>query len=141
MRQIDVAERECARNERIIGRVELALDPVGPDPVQVVLNCLGVYETAGVKQHASPKQLKGLGKFRRFRKPTDFRDKINRIEKSVGARCASDQEPDGPRVKQHAGVITSIVRRGSKKCRYTSTRRPAIPNAHSRFGSPRTALE
>jgi hypothetical protein len=38
MGEVDMGDREGARNEGLVAGIELALDPVGPYPIQVVLD-------------------------------------------------------------------------------------------------------
>ena len=97
MRQVDVAEGKRPRDERFVGGIELALDPVRPDPVEIVLDRLRVHETAGMKQHAGSQELERLGEFRGFSEAPNFRHQLERVEKTVGSRRPSDQESHRPR--------------------------------------------
>jgi hypothetical protein len=65
--QVDVAEGKGSWNERGVVGIELPLDPIGPYPVEVVLNGLGVDETTGMKNDPRTQELyrllnlRGLG--------------------------------------------------------------------------------
>jgi hypothetical protein len=52
-----------------------------------------------MEEHSCAQQFERLGKLRRLRKPTDFRDEVDRVEKAVGPRRARDQKSSDPRVE------------------------------------------
>ena len=52
MGQIDMGEGEGAGDKGGIAGVKLAFDPVGPNPVQVVLDDSTIDQAAGMKYHA-----------------------------------------------------------------------------------------
>jgi hypothetical protein len=114
VREIHVGEGECPRHERWVGRVELAHDPVGPDPIQVVLDCPGVHQAAGVEDDAGAQQLGRLGDLGRLRETAHARRQHQRVDHAIGARRPANDP--APRQPAH------------------SHRHPSIPLAAGRFG-------
>jgi hypothetical protein len=103
--QVDVAEREGARDERRVVWIELALDPVGPDPVEVVLDRLGVHEAAGVEDDAGAQQFQRLGDFGRLRKAAHPGQEGCGIEHAVAAgRVLHEEFPREPAEHHGMGV-------------------------------------
>ena len=66
--QIDMAEGKCPGDKRAIIRVKLPFHPIGPDPVEIVLDGFGVDQPSGVEGYSGSNQLnrflnfRGLGK-------------------------------------------------------------------------------
>ena len=78
-----MSDRKCAGNEGRIHRVKLALYPVGPDPVQVVLDNTAVDQPPSVEHHAGSKQLDGLTDFRWLGKTVQLTEQRDRIQKTM----------------------------------------------------------
>ncbi|MDZ7643293.1 MAG: hypothetical protein U5K76_03055 [Woeseiaceae bacterium] len=93
VRQVDVAEGKRARYEARIGRIELALDPVGPDPVQVGLDRPRVQQAARMKTDARAQQLDRFGDIGRLREPPHAREEAHGIDESVAMGCTLQQQP------------------------------------------------
>jgi hypothetical protein len=68
MGQIYMAERKRARQKRIVSGIELPRHPIGPDPVQVVLDDLGVNQPSRVKHHSRTDEFDGFLNFGRLGK-------------------------------------------------------------------------
>ncbi len=90
--EVDVRDRERARYERRVARIELALDPPGPDPVQVVLHDAAVDEAAGVEHHACAQQLDRLADLGGLGEAAQPREQRDRVEEALLARDAADHE-------------------------------------------------
>src|SRR4051812_45771926 len=111
MGEVDVAERKRAGDEGFVAGVELALDPVRPDPVEVVLDGLGVYEAARMEKHAGAKKLDGFGDLGGLGEAAHPRKQADRVEKTVCTRGAGDKGANRPGVEQHTrGSFPAIVR-------------------------------
>ena len=101
MGQIDVADGKPPGHKRHISRVELFLHPVGPDPVQIVLNGPGVDQSARMKNDAGPQQLERLLYFGRLGKAAQAGHQVDGIDHAVGARRPLYQKFPGYPVSQH----------------------------------------
>jgi hypothetical protein len=85
-RQIDVTQRKRARNKRNILGIKLALDPVRPDPIEIVLDRAGVDDPAGMKQNARAHKLDRLLHFGRLREIANPGKPQRRVGKPIGPR-------------------------------------------------------
>jgi hypothetical protein len=66
--EVDMGNRKGARDKGYVVRIELAFNPVGPDPVQVMLNDPTIDQATGVKYHAGPQQFDRFAHFGRLGK-------------------------------------------------------------------------
>ena len=64
MAEIDVRDREGARDEGGVARIELTLDPKRPRPIKIVLDDPAVDQATSVEDDASPQKLDRLGDLR-----------------------------------------------------------------------------
>ncbi len=79
-----------ARNEGVVIGIELAFDPVGPHPVQVVLDHPAVDEAAGMEHHSGAQQLHRLAHLGGLGEAVQTRQHGHRVEETVGARQAAN---------------------------------------------------
>ena len=84
MGEIHMTERERPWDKRDVVGVELPLDPVGPDPVKVVLNRLRVDDAASVEQNPRAQQLNRFRHLRRLGETPNPRQPEGRIGNAVG---------------------------------------------------------
>ena len=109
MREIDVGNREGARNEGVVPGIELALDPIGPHPVEVVLDDAAVDESARMEDHPGPQQLDGLAHLGGLGEAVQARQQRDRIDKPMGPRHAAHQETPGqPLHPRHCSPPCSV---------------------------------
>ena len=101
MGQIDVAERECPGNERNILGIELPLDPVGPDPIEIVLDGFRVDDPAGMKEDARPQQLNRFGHFRGLREAANPRQPSRGIAQPIRPSGPLDDEFPGQELEHY----------------------------------------
>src|SRR5436190_22942124 len=111
MGQVNVAEGKCAWNKRAIGRIELPLDPIRPNPIEIVLNRLGIDQPPRVEEDPGPKKLdrfRHLGGFRELPEPAK---KLHRIEESICPRHARGKEsPRQPAQYSHfEGLLSNYL--------------------------------
>jgi hypothetical protein len=92
MGQIDVAEGEGPGDERRVFGIELPFDPIGPHPVQIVLDRLGVEEASGMKLDSFSYQFNGLGNLGGLGKSAHLGHEGQRIQYPMGAGCTPKQE-------------------------------------------------
>ena len=71
MSQVDMTERKRPRHKGGISGIELALHPVRPHPIEIVLDGLRIHQAPRMKDNASTKQLHWLSDFRRLREAPD----------------------------------------------------------------------
>src|SRR6056297_288656 len=103
-----MAERKGPRNKGVVRRIELPLDPVGPDPVQIVLNGLCIDKPPGMKKDTGPQQLNGLLDLGGLGKTAQPRQKGDRIEHPVGPGCPlGDKPPRNPSHKNSNRITIS----------------------------------
>ena len=95
MGQIDMAEGKGPGNERAIPGIELLFNPEGPDPVQIVLNGLGVDQPAGVKEDARPQELDRFLDLGGLREASEPGQQIEGIDNPIAAGCPFNQELPG----------------------------------------------
>ena len=81
-----MAERKSAGDKGIIGGVKLPFDPVGPDPIEIILDRFRIHQTTGMKQHAGSQQLNGLAHLGGLRKIPHLRQQGDRIQKPISPR-------------------------------------------------------
>ena len=73
-------------------RIELAIDPIGPDPVEVVLDGPGVHQPPGMEHDTCAQQLQRRGHFRRLREAVQVRQHGDRDRRNPAR---------GPRAARH----------------------------------------
>ena len=97
MREVDVGQRKRARNECHVARIELALHPIRPDPIEVVLNDASVQEPARMHRDAGAQQLDGMMDFGRLTELLQAREQREGVEEPVRSRhVAHDTLPRKP---------------------------------------------
>src|SRR3989338_1726001 len=95
--QVNLGERERARDKGVVRWIELALDPKRPDPVQVMLDGLAVHQPPGVKDHPLAQQfLRGqdIGGLAKILKPGQYGDRVG--ESLLTGEVADDESPGEP---------------------------------------------
>jgi hypothetical protein len=106
VREVDVTQRKSPRYKRDVLGIKLALDPVRPDPIEIVLNGAGVDDPAGMKQHARAHELDRLLHFRRLREIANPRKPQCRIGEPVSpGRPLHDVFP-----RQVRSIVTQRMR-------------------------------
>jgi hypothetical protein len=60
-------DREAAGDEGIVLGIVLTFHPVGPDPIQIVLDGIRVEEAAGMQNETGAEELQGLLDLERLR--------------------------------------------------------------------------
>ena len=103
MCKIDMGDGESPRNKGVVFGVELALDPVGPDPVQVVLYDPAVDEAPGMKHYAGTQQLNRLGNLGGLGEPMETGQQGNRVKEPVGPSHTTNNEFPGQPLQPHHG--------------------------------------
>jgi hypothetical protein len=101
MCKIDMGDGESPRNKGVVLGVELALDPVRPDPVQVLLYDPAVDEAPGMKHHACTEQLYRLGNLGRLGKPVETSQQGDRVKEPVGPSHTTNNEFPGQPLQPH----------------------------------------
>src|SRR3989338_7805131 len=95
--QVNLRERERARDKGVVRWIELALDPKRPDPVQVMLDGLAVHQPPGVKDHPLPQQLlrgQDIGGLAKILKPGQYGDRVS--ESLLTGEVADNESPGEP---------------------------------------------
>jgi hypothetical protein len=92
MGEIDMRDGKRPGNERFVPGVELTLDPVGPDPIEIVLNDPAVDEPTGVKDDTCAKQLDWHAHFGGLGEAVNASKQRYGVQKSVAARNAANDE-------------------------------------------------
>ena len=93
MAEIDMGNGKGPGDKGIVFRIELALDPVRPDPVQVVLDHAAVYQPACVKHHTGTQQFDRLAHLRGLGKAMQPGQQRNRVEEPVRTGDTTNEEP------------------------------------------------
>jgi len=97
MREIDEGEGKSPGNKSVIFGIKLTFDPVGPDPIQVMLDDTVVDKTPGMQHHACAQQFDRLVNLGGLGESTETRQQGDRIKKPVSpGNAANDKFPGKP---------------------------------------------
>ena len=109
--KVDVSKRKGSRDKGRVVWVELPLDPVWPDPVQVVLNGFRVDKAAGMENYSGPQELDGFLYLRRLGKAPKPGQNGQRIDDPVRPGGSFDEKSPWKPASQHAKKDTTSAKK------------------------------